>query len=78
MEENKNKWTNKFRELGKNKGSTSDFRELYKDMENNKEKENKTPHRMSRIAFPKAKYGLFLAVALVLFVLIILYKDSIL
>ena len=80
MEENKNKWTNKFRELGKNKGSTSDFRELYKDMKNNKEGENKnkTPHRMSRIAFPKAKYGAFLAVVLVLLVLIILYKDLIL
>ena len=42
------------------------------------ENKNKTPHRMSRIAFPKAKYGVFLAVVLVLFVLIILYKDLIL
>ena len=42
------------------------------------ENKNKTPHRMSRIAFPKAKYGVLLAVVLVLFVLIILYKDSIL
>jgi len=42
------------------------------------ENKNKTPHRMSRIAFPKAKYGVLLAVVLVLFVLIILYKDLIL
>ena len=47
-------------------------------MENEKDNLNKTPSRMSRIAFPKAKYGVFLAVVLVLFVLIILYKDSIL
>ena len=42
------------------------------------ENKNKTPLRMSRIAFPKAKYGVLLAVVLVLFVLIILYKDLIL
>ena len=47
-------------------------------MENEKENRNKIPHRMSRIAFPKAKYGAFLAVALILLVLIILYKDSLL
>ena len=47
-------------------------------MQNEKDNKNKTPHRMSRIAFPKAKYGAFLALALILFVLIILYKDSIL
>ena len=46
-------------------------------MENEKDKINKTPSRMSRIAFPKAKYGAYLAIALILFVLIILYKDSI-
>ena len=47
-------------------------------MEKEEENKNKTPHRMSRIAFPKAKYGAFLAVVLVLLVLIILYKNSIL
>ncbi len=47
-------------------------------MEKEEENKNKTPNRMSRIAFPKAKYGVFLAVILVLLVLIILYKDSIL
>ena len=50
----------------------------FRIMEKEEENKNKTPHRMSRIAFPKAKYGVLLAVVLVLFVLIILYKDSIL
>jgi len=47
-------------------------------MEKEEENKNKTPHRMSRIAFPKAKYGVFLAVVLVLLVLIVLYKDLLL
>jgi len=47
-------------------------------MEKEEENKNKTPNRMSRIAFPKAKYGVFLAAVLILLVLIILYKDSIL
>ena len=47
-------------------------------MDNKKENQNQTPSRMSRIAFPKAKYGMYLAIALILFILIILYKDSIL
>jgi hypothetical protein len=33
---------------------------------------------MRGVAFPKAKYGAYLAIGLVLLVLIILYKDSIL
>ena len=47
-------------------------------MEKEEENKNKTPHRMSRIAFPKAKYGVFLAIILIMFILIILYKDLIL
>ena len=47
-------------------------------MTTEEENKNKTPHRMSRIAFPKAKYGMYLAIAIILFILIILYKDSIL
>ena len=47
-------------------------------MENKLDKKNKTPYRMSRIAFPKAKYGIYLAIILILVVLIILYKDLIL
>ena len=33
----KNKWTNKFRALGKKKGSRQDFIKLYKEMKNAKE-----------------------------------------
>ena len=47
-------------------------------MENEEKNKNKIPYRMSRLAFPKAKYGIYLAISLVLLVLIILYKDSIL
>ena len=36
---NKNKWTNKFRALGKKKGSRQDFVNLYKEMK--KEKDQK-------------------------------------
>ena len=32
----KNKWTNKFRELGKKKGSRKDFINLYKEMKKEK------------------------------------------
>ena len=38
-------------------------------------KESKIPRRMANVAFPKAKYGLILAVLLIFIVLFILYKD---
>ena len=48
-------------------------------MENNPNNhENKTPHKMARLAWPKAKYGLYLAIFIIILVLIILYKDLIL
>ena len=47
-------------------------------MEKEEENKNKTPSRMSRIAFPKAKYGVFLAIIVIFLVLIVLYKDSLL
>ena len=34
---NKNKWTNKFREMGKKKGSRQDFINLYKEMKKEKD-----------------------------------------
>lgn len=36
----KNKWTNKFRELGKKKGKRQDFINLYKEMKKEKEQKN--------------------------------------
>ena len=34
----RNKWTNKFREMGKKKGSRQDFVNLYKEMKKEKDK----------------------------------------
>jgi len=47
-------------------------------MENEKENKKQRPYRMRGVAFPKAKYGVYLAIGIALLVLIILYKDSIL
>ena len=44
------------------------------DSEENK---NKTPYRMSRVAWPKAKYGVVLAVILIVIINLIYYKDAI-
>ena len=44
--------------------------------ENNSENNNnKTPYRMSRLAWPKAKYGAILAVIIIVVINIILYRD---
>ena len=37
-QKNRKKWTNKFRELGKKKGSRQDFIKLYKEMKKDKDK----------------------------------------
>jgi|TARA_B100001971_G_scaffold47621_1_gene42605 hypothetical protein len=46
-------------------------------MHDEDQKKTEIPHRMSRIAFPKAKYGVYLAIMIIAIVLIILYKDFI-
>ena len=38
----RSKWTNKFRELGKKKGSRTDFIKLYKEMKKNKDEQKKS------------------------------------
>ena len=38
---------------------------------------NKTPHKMSRLAWPKAKYGVVIAVLIIIVVNLIFYKDTI-
>tara|TARA_Y100001936_G_scaffold16058_1_gene13677 strand:- start:1117 stop:1278 length:162 start_codon:yes stop_codon:yes gene_type:complete len=43
-----------------------------KNQENNI---NKTPSKMARLAWPKAKYGVILAVIIIIVVNFILYKD---
>ena len=42
-----------------------------------KENKNKIPYRMSRLAWPKAKYGVVLAVILIVIINLIYYKDAI-
>ena len=44
---------------------------------NFKENINKTPERMSRLAWPKAKYGAIIAIIIIIVVTLILYKDII-
>ena len=36
---------------------------------------NETPHKMARLAWPKAKYGAIIAVIIIIVVKLILYKD---
>ena len=54
----------------------ADFEKIIMSDEDQKKPE--IPHRMSRIAFPKAKYGVYLAIIIIVVVLLLFYKDSIL
>ena len=50
-------------------------------MENSKNKnqeENKTPSKMARLAWPKAKYGVYAAIIIIVLVILIYYKDFLL
>jgi len=46
--------------------------------EKNDNNKNEIPSKMARLAWPKAKYGLYLAIFIIVMVLLILYKDLIL
>ena len=46
-------------------------------MEKRDEDEKKIPYRMARIAFPKAKYGVILAIIVIIIVNLIYYKETI-
>ena len=46
-------------------------------MPDEEQKKPEIPHRMSRIAWPKAKYGVYLAIAIIIVVLLIFYRDLI-
>ena len=41
------------------------------------QKKPEIPHRMSKVAFPKAKFGVYLALIIIVLVLLIFYKDLI-
>jgi len=47
-------------------------------MSDEDQKKPEKPYRMSRVAWPNAKYGLYLALIIILLVLLLLYKDLIL
>ena len=44
---------------------------------NQKEQENKTPSKMARLAWPKAKYGVIIAIIIIVVINLIYYKDVI-
>ena len=44
------------------------------DSEENK---NKLPYKMARIAWPKAKYGVILAVIMIIIINLVYYKETI-
>jgi hypothetical protein len=46
-------------------------------MSDEDQKKPKIPHRMSRIAFPNARYGVYLAITIIIVVLLIFYRDLI-
>jgi len=46
-------------------------------MEDKDQNKNQRPSRMINIAFPKAKYGLYLAIFIIIVSLLILYNDLI-
>jgi len=47
-------------------------------MSDEDQKKPEKPYRMSRVAWPNAKYGLYLALIIILLALLLLYKDLIL
>jgi len=46
-------------------------------MSDEDQKKQEIPRRMSRIAWPNAKYGLFLAIIIIILFLLISYRDLI-
>ncbi len=54
---------------------------LFFQMENSENKnlnENKTPSKMARLAWPKAKYGVYAAIIIIVLVNLVYYKDFLL
>ena len=54
-------------------------RNIYSKMTeiNSEEDQNKTPSRMARLVWPKAKYGVVLAVIIIIIVNLVYYKEVI-
>ena len=51
------------------------MRPLFMEDENSNNNQNKTPSKMARLAWPKAKYGPIIAVIIIIGVILIYYKD---
>ena len=54
------------------------FTKFLRVMEENDNNKNKIPSKMARLAWPKSKYGLYIAIFIIILVLLMLYKDLIL
>ena len=44
----------------------------------NKNQSNKTPSKMAKLAWPKAKYGVYAAIIIIVIVNVLYYKDQLL
>jgi len=44
---------------------------------NSEESKNKIPEKMARLTWPKAKYGVILAILVIIIVNLLYYKDAI-
>ena len=64
--------------MGAKQVSALFFIKFLKIMEENDSNKNKVPSKMARMAWPISKYGLYLAIFIIIIVLLILYKDLIL
>tara|TARA_B100000427_G_scaffold51601_1_gene39534 strand:+ start:645 stop:818 length:174 start_codon:yes stop_codon:yes gene_type:complete len=51
------------------------MRPFYMEEKHTENNENKAPSRMARLAWPKAKYGVIIAIIIILIVNLISYKD---
>ena len=54
------------------------FTKFLRVMEENDNNKNEIPSKMARLAWPKSKYGLYIAIFIIILVLLVLYKDLIL
>ena len=45
---------------------------------NSQNNNNKTPYKMARLAWPKAKYGVYAAIIIIVIVNVLYYKDQLL
>ena len=54
------------------------MRPLFMEDKNSNNNQNKTPSKMARLAWPKAKYGVYAAIIIIVLVNLLYYKDFLL